>query len=241
LIEALLLLALISVLAATIYTNLILATNSARLWGHIAIPLLLWAAFRFGARGVSTAIASFSAIAIWGTIHNTGPFASSSSHEGLLYLQAYIADLGVTTLALAAIVTERRQAQKNLSGGLSVTRILAESPALADALPRIIQRICATFGWRLGAMWRLNPETDRLHCLQVWPSQGERSEFERVCYEMQFEKGIGLPGRVWKHLKPAWIPDVTKDDNFPEPLMPRRKTCTQLLHFPFSLVRNCWE
>jgi len=212
--EALLLLVLVSVLAATIYTNLILATNSARLWGHIAIPLLLWAAFRFGARGVSTAIASFSAIAIWGTIHNTGPFASPSSHEGLLYLQAYIADLAVTTLALAAIVTERRQAQKNLSGGLSVTRILAESPALADALPRIIQRICATFGWRLGAMWRLNPETDRLHCLKVWPSQGERSKFERVCYEMQFEKGVGLPGRVWKDLKPGWIPNVLQDDNF---------------------------
>ena len=64
-------------------------------------------------------------------------------------------------------------------------------------------------------MWRLNPETNRLLCLKVWPSQGDRSEFERSCYEIQFEKGIGLPGRVWKHRKPAWIPDVTKDDNFP--------------------------
>ena len=43
-------------------------------------------------------------------------------------------------------------------------------------------------------MWRLNPDTNRLHCLKVWPSQGERSEFERSCYEIQFEKGIGLPG-----------------------------------------------
>jgi PAS domain S-box-containing protein len=215
LLEAIVLLFSVSVLAATIYTNLILATNSARLWGHIAIPLLLWAAFRFGPRGVSTALASFSAIAIWGTIHLTGPFASSAPHEGLLYLQAYIADLTVTTLALAAIVTERRQAQRNLSGGLSVTRILAESPAFTDALPRIIQRICTTFGWRVGAMWRLNLDTERLDCLQVWPSQGERSKFEQICYQTQFEKGVGLPGRVWKNLKPAWIPDVTKDDNFP--------------------------
>lgn len=215
LLEALLLLSLLSMLAATIYTDLVLPNNTARLWGHIAIPLLLWAAFRFGPRGVSTAMASLSAIAIWGTIHGTGPFAGTPNNEGLLYLQAYVADFTVTTLALAAIVTERRQTQKNLSGGLSVTRILAESPALTDALPRIIQRICTTFGWRVGAMWRLNPDIDRLHCLKVWPSQGAQSKFEQTCYQTQFEQGVGLPGRVWKSLKPAWIPDVTKDDNFP--------------------------
>src|SRR5258708_12678472 len=30
-----------------------------------------------------------------------------------------------------------------------------------------------------------------------------------------FSPGVGLPGRVWKPLNRAWIPDVTKDDNFP--------------------------
>ena len=64
-------------------------------------------------------------------------------------------------------------------------------------------------------MWRLNRANDRLHCLKVWPSQGARSKFEQTCYQTQFEKGVGLPGRVWKNLKPSWIPDVTKDDNFP--------------------------
>src|SRR5215510_4609487 len=215
LLEAVLLLFLLSLMAATIYTDLVLPTNTTRLWGHLAIPLLLWAAFRFGPRGVSTAIASLSAIAIWGTIHGSGPFANTSSNEGLLYLQAYVADFAVTTLALAAIVTERRQAQINLTCGVSITRILAESPALTDALPRIIQRICTTFGWKLGAMWILNDRNDRLQCLKVWPSQSEYSKFEQGCYQMQFEKGVGLPGRVWKTLKPSWMADVTKDDNLP--------------------------
>src|SRR5215510_3183913 len=213
LIEAVLLLFLLSLMAATIYTDLVFPANTTRLWGHLAIPLLLWAAFRFGPRGVSTAIASLSAIAIWGTIHGRGPFANTSSNEGLLYLQAYVADFTVTTLALAAIVTERRQAQRNLTGGLSITRILAESPALTDALPRIIQRICTTFGWKLGAMWTLN-DGDHLQCLKVWPSQSEYSKLEQICYQTQFEKGVGLPGRVWKTLKPSWIADVTQDDNF---------------------------
>src|SRR5258707_14854963 len=34
-------------------------------------------------------------------------------------------------------------------------------------------------------------------------------------YEHTFSPGVGFPGRVWETLNPAWIPDVTKDDNFP--------------------------
>jgi len=219
LLEAFLLLLLLSLLTTTIYTNLLLRSGTARPWGHVTIPLLLWAAFRFGPRGVSTAMATLSAIAIWGTINGYGGFAVFSKNESLLYLQAYLANLMITTLSLAAIITERKQAERHLGGSLSVTRILAESPALADALPRMLQRICNTFGWEVGAMWGLDSAAGALRCLKVWPAQGHQglgaSRFELMSYEYIFEPGVGLPGRVWKDLKPAWIPDVTKDDNFP--------------------------
>src|SRR4030095_511946 len=42
--EALLLLFLLSLLSATIYTNLSFSSGTARPWGHVTIPLLLWAA-----------------------------------------------------------------------------------------------------------------------------------------------------------------------------------------------------
>ena len=54
-----------------------------------------------------------------------------------------------------------------------------------------------------------------LRCLKVWPPQETEGRFEAVCYESTFASGIGLPGRIWKSLKPAWIQDVTKDENFP--------------------------
>jgi len=218
--EAVLLFLLMAVLSATVYTQLLSGAAKGRPWGHVTIPLLLWAAFRFGPRGVSTAMAVLSAIAIWGTIHGYGGFAGYSENEGLLFLQAYIANYAITTLSLAGLVTERRQAERHLAGSLSVTRILAESPALTDALPHLLQRICKTFGWEVGAMWIVDADASRLRCLRVWPALKSADglpagRFEAISREQTFAPGIGLPGRVWKNLKPAWIPDVTKDDNFP--------------------------
>jgi len=62
--EAGFLLVLIFGASATIYTNFLPNSVPARPWGHITIPLLLWAAFRFGPRGVATAMAVLSATSI---------------------------------------------------------------------------------------------------------------------------------------------------------------------------------
>jgi PAS domain S-box-containing protein len=232
--EAGLLFLLMALLSATVYTNILPQSATARPWGHVTIPLLLWAAFRFGPRGVATAMALLSAIAIWGTMHGYGGFVVYNRNEGLLFLQAYLANYAITTLSLAAIVTERRRAEKQLSGSLSVTRILAESPALADALPRMLQRICKTFDWEVGAMWTVDPDTQLLRCLKVWPSQGSSdgsaSRFEALTREFRFARSIGLPGRVWQQLRPTWIPDITKDDNFPR----GRAAAAEGLHAAFA-------
>ena len=80
----------------------------------LSIPFLIWAAFRFGPREVATAIGVLSAIAISGTLRGFGPFARSSPNESLLLLQAFIAVTAVMTLALAAIVSERKQMEAQL-------------------------------------------------------------------------------------------------------------------------------
>lgn len=218
--EGVLLFLFIAILCGTVYTQLLARSATARPWGYVIIPPLLWAAFRFGPRGASTAISLLSAIAIWGTIHGYGGFAAYSENEGLLFLQGYIANYAITSLSLAGLVTERKRADRHLAGSLAVTRILAESPVLADALPRMLQRICDSFEWEVGAMWQLDADAGVLDCLRVWPSQGPSdgsaaSKFETMSLKFRFAKGVGLPGRVWKDLQPAWIPDVTKDNNFP--------------------------
>ena len=213
--EFVMLMVLMFLLSLTIYTDLLHRAAGIRPWGHITIPLLVWAAFRFGPRGVATSLVPFAAISIWGTVHGYGGFAIYPRNEGLLFLQAYVADLSITSLALAAIVTERKVAGRHLAGSLSVTRILAEAPALDDAIPLIVNRICKTFEWRLGAMWRLDEAANVLRCIKLWPSHADSEEFEHITKETTFTRGVGLPGRIWANLRPAWIPDVTADSNFP--------------------------
>ena len=80
----------------------------------LCLPLLIWAAFRFGQREVATAVAILSGIATWGTLHGFGPFARSAQNESLLLLQTFMAVTALTTLTLAAVVSERRAAEKRL-------------------------------------------------------------------------------------------------------------------------------
>lgn len=80
----------------------------------LCIPILLWAAFRFGARETATAILLLSGVAIYGTLRGFGPFARDTRNESLLLLQAFIAVIAVTKLIVAAVVTERRRMEGHL-------------------------------------------------------------------------------------------------------------------------------
>jgi PAS domain S-box-containing protein len=95
-------------------------------------------------------------------------------------------------------------------------RALAESPSLEDASPRMIEAVCHALGWQCGAIWEVNRARNLMHCAATWHPPGLAcEEFTRATRTSTFERGVGLPGRVWKQSQPVWIPDVTRDDNFP--------------------------
>jgi len=80
----------------------------------LCVPLFLWAAFRFGQREAAATVVALSAIAIWGTLRGFGPFARGTQNESLVLLQAFVAVTAVMTLALAAVVAERREVEDRL-------------------------------------------------------------------------------------------------------------------------------
>jgi PAS domain S-box-containing protein len=127
-------------------------------------------------------------------------------------------------------ITQRKRAEHRQAVNLAVTKILAESPALVDAVPRILETVCETLGWEVGAFWTPEPGAGLMRCLTAWECHpGRFFKFKRTCSELTLAPGVGLPGLVWSNRKPAWISDFT-NTNFPR----ARVAVTEGLHSAFA-------
>jgi diguanylate cyclase (GGDEF)-like protein len=80
----------------------------------LTIPVLLWAAFRFTPREVAVAIAVLAIGAVWGTLQGFGPYARPDRTEAVLMAEAFVAVIGLAGIALAAALTEHRNAVAQL-------------------------------------------------------------------------------------------------------------------------------
>jgi PAS domain S-box-containing protein len=117
---------------------------------------------------------------------------------------------------IATDITARQQGQRRLLAEHAVTRALAQSFALGDAVPMILQAVCESLGWDVGIYWDLDRNADVLRCVEVWHAATvEVAAFERLCRRMTFARGVGLPGRFWASGQPGWIADVGEDANCP--------------------------
>ncbi|MGA2853057.1 MAG: PAS domain S-box protein [Verrucomicrobiota bacterium] len=90
------------------------------------MPLLLWAAFRFGMRGASTAAAAIAILATIGTSHGGGPFVKDTVNESLLALHSFLDVTIICALFLAGILAERKRAEKVLQESETRHRFLFE-------------------------------------------------------------------------------------------------------------------
>jgi signal transduction histidine kinase len=82
---------------------------------YLVFPGLIWAALRFGPHGATLAVAVAVVPAVWATSNELGPFVEHSPTHSALNLQLYIIFAALTTLCLAAIVSERRRAALELA------------------------------------------------------------------------------------------------------------------------------
>ncbi|HEY2202308.1 MAG TPA: MASE1 domain-containing protein, partial [Solirubrobacteraceae bacterium] len=73
----------------------------------LAIPALVWSALRLRQRGATLAVAVLAGFAVQATIHYVGAFEDHSLAWRVLDTQMFLAAASISTLCLAAIVTER--------------------------------------------------------------------------------------------------------------------------------------
>jgi PAS domain S-box-containing protein len=83
------------------------------------LPVLGWAAWRFQQRGAAPAALVVSLFATWAAAGERGPFAGLSLLDSMLTLQAFNAAVALTSLFLAALVTERLRARDALERAAS--------------------------------------------------------------------------------------------------------------------------
>jgi serine phosphatase RsbU (regulator of sigma subunit)/DNA-binding NarL/FixJ family response regulator len=68
----------------------------------------------------------------------------------------------------------------------------------------------------VGIYWDVDRNADVLRCVEVWHAPTvEIAAFERLCRQMTFPRGVGLPGRFWASGQPGWIADVGADASCP--------------------------
>jgi signal transduction histidine kinase len=92
---------------------------------YLVFPVLIWAALRFGQRGATLAVAITAIVTVWNTTHYAGPFHFESITRSVLSTQLFIAVSALSTLCLAAVVTERELFATRL--GASRSRLVSAS------------------------------------------------------------------------------------------------------------------
>lgn len=105
----------------------------------IPVPILLWAAVRFGSVGTCFSITMFVCISSWCTFMGQGPFLSSISISRVTVLQAAWIVISAPLLCLAAVVSERKAALEDLK--VAHAELQQFTPRLISAQENEKQRI----------------------------------------------------------------------------------------------------
>ncbi|HWY71929.1 MAG TPA: MASE1 domain-containing protein [Terriglobales bacterium] len=88
------------------------------------LPFLLWSALRFGSVGITSSIFVLALLAIWGAVHDRGPFHGQGAHSSILSLQVFLFFAATPFLVLAALAEDRKLAAEAL---VSVSRRLIDA------------------------------------------------------------------------------------------------------------------
>ena len=82
----------------------------------LPLPMVLWAAVRYGEKGASGAILIVAVFMTWRTLRGTGLFPGEEPERTVLALQMFLMGLSIPLLLLGALIDELRRAEGTTRG-----------------------------------------------------------------------------------------------------------------------------
>jgi len=144
--------------------------------GVLLVPLIVWAAFRFGQREVATASAVLCVMALWYTLRN----------ESLLLLLVFVATITVTGLMLSALLSQLAAARAELERRVSQTeqrfRLIVDS--VVDYAILMLDARGRVASWNAGAQRIYGYAADEIVGAPLAPER----ELEAAAREGHFEE-----------------------------------------------------
>lgn len=109
----------------------------------------------------------------------------------------------------------KKRTERYLRIQYTVSKSLTEAKTIKEAQERIIQNICTELQWDFGIIWQVSG--NKLEQKALWAKEKISSDIYREMFDdtYTFEKGIGIPGTVWKENTSRWIQDIATTDNIP--------------------------
>ena len=101
---------------------------------YLLIPILVLAAFYLGQFGSAVLILIISVFSTLITMKSGGPFADYTLNESLLLQQTFIGSIAVTTLILAALVSNQKKTENTLRASEEYNRLLFNASPVGIAL-----------------------------------------------------------------------------------------------------------
>src|SRR4029079_16051707 len=143
----------------------------------------------------------------------------------------YVMMVNDTRKALA----QTKRSGRRLAAEYAVTRILAESATIKDAVNGVLRVVGENLDWELGMFWEMEKQNQVLRFVDLWHAPDvEAAEFIKDSKDRTFTRGEGIVGRVWATGKSMWIPDVCADPSFRRADMAARAGLHGAFAFPVS-------
>jgi PAS domain S-box-containing protein len=221
-------------LAALVAVCLVAAVDLAVQADAILVQLLVVGPViaAFGASPRETAVVALIAFVASIPIGLAGDAFGSTEH---LIGVAAVAIVGILSVGVARLRSDRELDAARLSVQYRVARVLAEAQSVEAAAPQLLEAIGAPLGWSTGNLWEAR-DGGPLRLAGTWTAPGlELPQFEEGTRKLDPQSEKALPGRVWRTGRPSWIADYSADPSYPRAEAAGRDGIGGGMAFPVSI------